>query len=81
MRLMLEGILCRGSITRGMIFHTENQVIGSGYQEAYMSESAVTAFKKDADERGTPFVELDQKVVDYIQSDTDECIKKCMIAM
>lgn len=76
MRLMLEGILCRGYITRGMIFHTENQVIGSGYQEAYMSESAVTAFKRDADERGTPFVEIDQKVVDYIQMDTDECIKK-----
>lgn len=76
MRLMLEGILCRGYITRGMIFHTENQVIGSGYQEAYMNESAVTAFKKDADERGTPFVELDQKVIDYIQSDTDACINK-----
>jgi len=76
MGLMLEGILCRGFITRGKVFHTENQVIGSGYIEAYVGESAVTAFKRDADERGTPFIEIDQKVIEYIKMDTDDCVKK-----
>jgi hypothetical protein len=74
--LLTKGFMCRGYITRGLIYHTEDQVIGSGYQKAYGKESHVTAFKRSADERGTPFVEVDQVICDYIATYTDSCVKK-----
>lgn len=73
--LMFDGILCRGYVTRGKIYHTENQVMGSGYQRAFTSESAVVAFRKDADDRGTPFIEIDPMVVEFVQSLNDSCVK------
>ncbi|AFP20486.1 hypothetical protein KVP06_12995 [Geobacter sulfurreducens] len=33
--LLVRGIMCRGYITRGAIYHHKGQVIGSGYQKAY----------------------------------------------
>lgn len=30
-----SGVMCRGYITRGPVFHTDTQVIGTGYQRAY----------------------------------------------
>lgn len=74
--LLTKGIMCRGYITRGLIYHTEDQIIGSGYQKAYGKESHVTAFKRSADERGTPFVEVDQVVCDYIANHSDPCVKE-----
>jgi len=74
--LLTKGIMCRGYITRGLIYHTEDQIIGSGYQKAYGKESEVTAFKRSADERGTPFVEVDQSVCDYVANYTDPCVKE-----
>lgn len=75
-KLMNKGIMCRGYITKGPIYHSDDQFIGSGYQEAYQKESNVSAFKKEADERGTPFVEVDPVVCDYIQNKTDSCVVK-----
>lgn len=75
-QLLRKGIMCRGYITRGMIYHTEGQIIGTGYQKAYKSESQVTAFKRQADERGTPFVEVDSVVCDYVLNHGDDCVKK-----
>ncbi len=60
--LLPKGIMCRGYITRGLVYHTDTQLVGSGYQEAYSKEGTVTAFKREADERGTPFVEVDPTV-------------------
>ncbi len=74
--LLSKGIMCRGYITKGMIYHTETQIIGSGYQEAYKKESEVAVFKKSADERGTPFVEIDSIVCDYIKETDDNCVLK-----
>lgn len=37
-QLLTKGIMCRGYITRGLIYHTDAQFIGSGYQEAYRNE-------------------------------------------
>ena len=73
---LLKGVMCRGYITRGPIFHTEGQVIGTGYQAAYAGESGVVAFKREADEQGTPFVQVDHAVVDYVANETDECVRK-----
>lgn len=73
---LLKGVMCRGYITRGPIFHTDTQVIGTGYQAAYAGESGVVAFKHEADEQGTPFVQVDQAVVDYVLKETDHCVQK-----
>lgn len=75
-QLLTKGIMCRGYITRGVIYHTDAQFIGSGYQEAYGKEAQVTAFKRQADERGTPFVEVDSVVCDYVRDYGDQCVKK-----
>lgn len=71
-----KGIMCRGYVTRGPVYHTETQVLGTGYQSAYAAEAGVSAFKKDADERGTPFVEIDPSVAEYVANSTDDCVKK-----
>jgi hypothetical protein len=79
MHLLDSGIMCRGYITRGPIFHThEHFPIGTGYQRAYEFEAGkrVTAFKRDADERGTPYVEVDRVVCDYISQYCDSCVQK-----
>ncbi len=74
--LLLKGVLCRGYITKGLIYHQDNQVIGTGYQRAFDNESGVSAFKMEADERGTPFVEIDPIVCEYIKVSTDRCVNK-----
>lgn len=73
---LLKGVMCRGYITRGPIFHADTQVVGTGYQAAYAGEGGVVAFKREADEQGTPFVQVDQAVVDYVANETDECVRK-----
>jgi hypothetical protein len=73
--LLMKGIMCRGYITRGRIYHQNGQVIGTGYQRAYVSEAAVSAFKIEADERGTPFVEVDQEICQFVEQETDACVK------
>lgn len=74
--LMTKGIMCRGYITRGLIYHTDTQIIGTGYQEAYYKEAQVTAFKREADERGTPFVEVDPVVCEYVKVTDDKCVQE-----
>lgn len=74
--LMTRGIMCRGYIKRGRVFHTDTQVIGTGYQDAYFAESRVSAFKREADERGTPYVEVDTEVAAYVSSQSDTCVKE-----
>lgn len=74
--LLQSGMMCRGYITRGPIFHTDTQVLGTGYQKAYEKEGNVAAFKREADERGTPFVEVDRAVCDYVRNCEDRCVKE-----
>jgi hypothetical protein len=74
--LMQIGAMCRGYITRGNIFHGDTNFVGTGYQKACENESQVTAFRRGADERGTPFVEIDQAVCGYILKCDDGCVKK-----
>jgi len=73
---LLKGVMCRGYVTRGSIYHSESQIIGTGYQSAFASESVVTAFKREADEHGTPFVEIDQPVSEYVAVNGDDCVRK-----
>jgi hypothetical protein len=75
-KLLSKGIMCRGYLTRGLIYHTDTQFIGSGYHEAYSKEAQVVAFKREADERGTPFVQVDQVICDYVRDKGDRCVKE-----
>jgi len=74
--LMTKGFMCRGFISRGLIHHTESRLAGSGYQNAYEKEQSTTAFAHEADERGTPFVEIDDEVSQYIEQHGDVCVKR-----
>lgn len=74
--LLQHGIMCRGYIKRGLIYHTEQHILGSGYQDVYIAEQNVAAFKHEADERGTPFVEIDSSVREYIDTSGDACVKE-----
>ena len=76
LRLLHAGLMCRGYLTRGRIFHTDVQVIGTGYQRAYRAERNVAAFQRQADERGTPFIEVDRSVCDYVATCGDSCVKE-----
>jgi hypothetical protein len=74
--LLNKGIMCRGYITRGSIYHDGMNFMGTGYQEAIAKEPHVTAFKREASERGTPFVEVDKAVCEYVEQHTDPCVKE-----
>lgn len=74
--LLQSGMMCRGYIDRGPIFHMGSQVIGTGYQKAYEKEGKVAAFRREANERGTPFVEVDRSVCDYVRNCEDRCVKE-----
>lgn len=75
-RLMMKGIMCRGYISRGSIYHTENQIIGSGYQDTYLKEELVSAFKQsDKEKDGTPFVQIDPAVCDYVKDCGDKLVQ------
>tara|TARA_B100000614_G_scaffold260967_1_gene289225 strand:+ start:1330 stop:2142 length:813 start_codon:yes stop_codon:yes gene_type:complete len=65
--LLCHGIMCRGYIVVGNIFHeTGNKIIGTGYQYAMEMESKM----------GLPFVGIDPKVDEFISSHTDQCVQK-----
>jgi len=70
-----HGIMCRGYIKLGSVYHEDQHIIGSAYQDAYTAERNVTAFKREADERGTPFVEVDPTVMTYAEDCNDACVK------
>jgi hypothetical protein len=77
MHLLESGIMCRGYITRGRIFHTSDHFpIGTGFHRAYEKEKDVAAFKLEANERGTPFVEVDRAVCDYVSQCGDRCVEE-----
>ena len=68
--------MCRGYIKRGLVYHTNEQPFGTGLSDAVDREKHVSIFKKDANERGTPFIEVDQEVVQYIKDQPDKCVKE-----
>lgn len=73
-KLLNEGILCRGYVTMGSIFHAEGQVIGTAYNSAYEKERDVSVFRQHEEQKGTPFIELDTEVVKFISDTNDKCV-------
>ena len=74
--LLTKGAMVRGYITRGSIYHRDNQFIGTGYQRALEMENEVCAFRMPQDRASTPFVEIDANVVMYIRDETDQCVRE-----
>ncbi len=67
--LLQKGVLCRGFITRGMIYHSGSAVVrGEGTSEAVQGPGA---FRREADRRGMPYVVVDASVCDYIAGEGD----------
>lgn len=79
-RLLQKGVMCRGYISKGAIHHTDANFIGTGYQNVLEAERQVSVFKRGADERGTPFVEVDRAVCEYI-SGCDACVREMFSRM
>jgi hypothetical protein len=76
LKLLAEGALCRGYVTRGNIHHEDRQFIGTGYQYAVANEKWVAFMRADADEKGTPFIQVDNTVLGYVATEGDPCVKK-----
>jgi hypothetical protein len=74
--LLITGHLCRGYITRGKIFHSERQFMGTAYQSAAEREKSVSIFQLDSLDRGTPFIQIDESVCEYVKSQTDPCVNE-----
>ncbi len=66
---------------RGQIYHTDKHLVGSGYQETYAAERDVIAFRRETNERGTPFVQIDQSVATFIDGCGDTCVQKMFSRM
>lgn len=75
-QLLHKGVMCRGYIGRGRIYHSGDDFIGTGYQSVLEAEKQVSVFRRTADERGTPFVEIDRVVCDYVANCDDACVKE-----
>lgn len=74
--LLRHGIMVRGYVSKGKIYHTNSQFIGPGYHKVHDGEKNVGAFRLPSDNYSTPFVEIDPIVVDYIKTETDQCVTK-----
>ena len=75
-KLLKMGIMCRGYIKRGLIYHTKAHQIGTGLNDAVDKEKEVSVFRQDANERGTPFIEIDPGIVEYVEAQSDQCVKE-----
>jgi len=73
--LLVAGHLCRGYVTRGNVFHSASQFFGTGYQRAVEGEKSVSVFQTDDLDRGTPFIQIDRSVCDYVQTSGDRCVQ------
>ncbi|QDU68205.1 hypothetical protein [Engelhardtia mirabilis] len=81
LRLLNEGLMCRGYVTRGSIYHTDSHFIGSGFHEAVTREKKVSIFRTVADRSGTPFVEVDSRVSSYVDACGDQCVREMFSRM
>ncbi len=79
--LLTKGVMCRGYIKRGMVYHEGEEVLGSGHVDAVAKEKLVSIFKRDAQEKGTPFIQVDNEVVEYIAGQSDKCVKEMFSRM
>ena len=72
-----KGLMCRGYIKRGSIYHTADYCVGSGFSDVVEGEKKVSIFKTESGERGTPFIEVNRNIIQYVNDEiSDNCVKK-----
>ena len=72
-----RGLMCRGYIKRGLIYHTEDYCVGSGLNDVVEKEKKVSIFRTENGERGTPFVEVDRNITQFVDSQiSDSCVQQ-----
>ncbi len=69
--LLQRGVLCRGYVTRALIHHNGSTVAGGDGGRFSGDDPLAGAFRREADRRGTPYVEVDAAVCDYIALEGD----------
>lgn len=79
--LLLKGIMCRGYVKRGQIYHTSKHEFGTGFNDVVEREKQVSIFKNDINEIGTPFIEVDAEIVQYIEDQPDPGVKEMFSRM
>ena len=73
---MRQGLMCRGYIKRGLLYHTTDYCVGSGLADVVEGEKDVSIFKTEDGEHGTPFIEVDRNIVQYVDDEiSDDCVK------
>lgn len=50
--------------------------MGTGYVHAVKNEKAVGFMRANVEEKGTPFIQIDDVVIDYVRKEGDECVRK-----
>ena len=71
------GLMCRGYVKRGLIYHTSDHCVGSGLGDVVEGEQKVSIFRTESGERGTPFIEVDRNVLQYVEDETsDSCVRE-----
>lgn len=78
MNLLEIGVMCRGYITTGLIYHTESNLFGTGYQKVYKYEDDgnVKVFSRTGNDNSTPFVEIDREICNYVKECGDQNVLK-----
>jgi hypothetical protein len=74
--ILKNGAQCRGFITRGNVYHRDGNFMGTGYMRACKNESSVSFMRANDAEQGTPFIQVDDVVSEYVRNETDECVRK-----
>ena len=73
--IMRKGLMCRGYVGRGSIYHSEDYCVGSGLSDVAGMEKQVSIFRTESGERGTPFMEIDRNVIQFVDEDiSDGCV-------
>ena len=77
--ILRKGLMCRGYIKRGQIYHTKRYCVGSGLNDVVEREKNVSIFGSDSGEYSTPFIEIDENVLQFIDDEvSDSCVKSVL---
>lgn len=72
-RLLRRGRLVRGHVRLGSVYHSDRDVMGSGYMDAYNRERAVAVQSSGRElDQGTPFIEVAPELAILISNGAGE---------
>ena len=73
--IMRKGLMCRGYVDRGPIYHSDDYCVGTGLSDVVSGEKEVSIFQIEDGEVGTPFIEIDRSVIHFIdEAISDSCV-------